>query len=60
MNQAPEVRPEVSPATGFNRIEQSVTFRWRQRYRAKERGRSYDPIRIRAYAAKLAWFQEGD
>src|SRR6516162_1685763 len=31
-----------------------------QRYRLRERDRSYDPFYIRAYAAKSAWFQEGN
>jgi hypothetical protein len=27
---------------------------------SKEHDRSYDPVSIRASAAKLAWFQEGN
>jgi len=32
----------------------------RQRYPFKERGRSYGPFCIRAYAALSAWLQEGN
>jgi hypothetical protein len=50
----------VSTATDCRRIEESVTFDEVSVIVSKEHDRSYDPVSIRASAAKLAWFQEGN
>jgi hypothetical protein len=56
----PDRVAEVSFATGWRRIEYSVTSGEDRIIVAKSTTAAMTPLFIRAHAAKSAWFQEGD